>query len=127
MRETPPPGGARAGGYGPQAGAGVPPGGVRTGGDARTGRVRISARATLNVVGHAVEENIALPIEPAKSLLARPDASPAERRRWLQEEAYTFAWASAGGFVGDMLQGRLAGVVCFLLAGYYAALRVTRR
>jgi hypothetical protein len=68
-----------------------------------------------------------LPIKPAKSLLTRPEATPAERRRWIEDEAYILAWAGAGGSVGGLLQGRIAGLVCFAIAGYYAAWRVTRR
>jgi hypothetical protein len=75
----------------------------------------------------AVERNIALPIEPAKSLLTRPEASPAERRRWLEDQTYVLAWAGAGGFLGGVLQGRIAAIAGFAIMGYYAAWRVTRR
>lgn len=109
MRETPRPGGARTGGHGP------------------TARPRLSAGAGLHAVGHAIETNIALPIEPAKSLVTRPEASPVEKRQWVNDEAYIFAWAGAGGFLGAALQGRIAGLVGFAIAGYYTAWRVTRR
>jgi hypothetical protein len=116
VRETPRPGGARTGGHGPEARVNVPPGGARAGG----GEVRVSITA-------AVEQNIALPIEPAKSLLTKRDASPTEKRRWLAEEGYILAWAGAGASVGGALQGRIAALAGFVIMGYYAAWRVGRR
>jgi hypothetical protein len=111
VRETPRPGGARTGGRGP------------------TGRVNLSASGgTATATGGTVDLSslTATPIEPAKSLVTRPDASPAERRQWMEDQTYILAWATAGGYVGDAFLGRVAGLVCFTIALYCSAWKVRR-
>jgi hypothetical protein len=117
MNETPRPGGARAGGHGPEASASVPPGGARAGG----------GEVTISVIAAAVGKTVALPIEPAKSLLTRRDASREEKRQRLAEEGFIIGWAGFAGSMGGMLYGPRAGVVCALIAANWAAWRVDRR
>lgn len=76
MRETPRPSGARTGGHGPTGQVNL----TASGGKA------IFGGGSVEALGQAVERNIALPIKPVQSVVTRPDATPTEKRRWLEEE-----------------------------------------
>jgi hypothetical protein len=77
----------------------------------------------------AVEQDIALPISALKRVVTPPPpgATPAERRRWMEEHALMLGYAGSGLGLGALLGGRAGGVAGFLVGGIYAAVEITRR
>lgn len=66
-------------------------------------------------------------VEAAAAAPLRRKATPAERRKWLEEEALILTWASSGLGLGALLAGRPGGVVGCAVAGLYASIKITRR
>jgi hypothetical protein len=77
----------------------------------------------------AIEHDLALPIRALKAAVTPPpqDATPAERRKWIEEEALIVGYAGTAGGLGGLLGGPAWGVACAFLGGMYAAIKVTRR
>jgi hypothetical protein len=116
VRETPEPGGARAGGASPKGNVYVKRGVAVAGGRA----VGVVVRE-LDV---ALERDVALPI---KATLAPPvNPTPAERQQYRQDVQYIFTVAAAAAFVGQLYGGSRGGLAGFALGGTYATIDILR-